>query len=273
MIARFLGARARVLGRIPLTVGIVATVAVVSALLALHHEPTGRAAAPSRPATVSHLPRPAVRLPVARPVTPRAAAAAPSSTTVVLRSGDTLSALAVRYRTTVAALQQLNHLGHSTLIYAGRALLVSGSAPQASVPARIPATAQVHSAAPVRAAAPVSGHGAAAAVSYALAQLGVPYRWGGAGNGGFDCSGLVMRAWQAGGVRLPHNAAAQADAGVRIARDQLRPGDLVVSNGFGHIQLYIGGGRVVEAPHTGAVVRVTALPPSAQVDAYIRVSA
>lgn len=125
----------------------------------------------------------------------------------------------------------------------------------------------------LRSPAPVAGRGAAAAVGYALAQLGVPYRWGGAGNGGFDCSGLVMRAWEAGGVQLPHNAAAQAHAGVRITRDQLRPGDLVLSNGFGHVQLYIGGGQVVEAPHTGAVVRITALPSSAQVDAYVRISA
>lgn len=115
--------------------------------------------------------------------------------------------------------------------------------------------------------------GAAAAVGYALAQLGVPYRWGGSGTDGFDCSGLVMRAWAAGGVRLPHNAAAQAAAGTRITRDQLRPGDLVLSNGFGHVQLYIGDGRVVEAPHTGAVVRITALPLSGQVDAYVHVAA
>jgi murein DD-endopeptidase MepM/ murein hydrolase activator NlpD len=112
---------------------------------------------------------------------------------------------------------------------------------------------------------------AAAAITFAKAHLGAPYRWGGTGPGGFDCSGLVIRAWQAAGVQLPRTAHAQAKAGPRITRDQLRPGDLVISNNYGHVQLYIGGSTVIEAPHTGAVVRVAALPAAGKVNAYVHI--
>ena len=105
-----------------------------------------------------------------------------------------------------------------------------------------------------------SGDSGPVAVAFAKAQLGKPYKWGGAGPAGFDCSGLVMRAWQAAGVELPHRAAEQWRAGVHVNRSQLRPGDLVLANGLGHVQMYIGDGKVVEAPHPGASVRITALP-------------
>jgi cell wall-associated NlpC family hydrolase len=107
-------------------------------------------------------------------------------------------------------------------------------------------------------------------VDFALAQLGVPYVWGGAGRSGYDCSGLVMRAWQTVGIDLPHEARLQARAGIRITRSELMPGDLVISNHYGHVALYIGGGRIIQAPHTGAVVSIAPLPRSG-VDAYVRV--
>lgn len=186
------------------------------------------------------------------------------STTISIKIqyGDTLWALAGRHGTTVEALQRLNGLGASTLIYAGRQLLVPsehevGPAP-GSAPASSPTTPTLQ--------------GAAAAVAYAKAQIGKPYLWGGTGPYAFDCSGLVLRAWQAGGVNLPRTTYEQANAGRRISRDQLVPGDLVLSNGFGHVQLYIGGGEVIEAPHTGATVWSGPLPPAYLVDAYVRVA-
>ncbi|GAB3900752.1 hypothetical protein GCM10029964_088570 [Kibdelosporangium lantanae] len=98
------------------------------------------------------------------------------------------------------------------------------------------------------------------AASFAKAQVGKPYQWGGAGPATFDCSGLVMRAWQAAGVELPHRAAEQWHSGVHVDRAQLRPGDLVLTSGLGHVQMYVGDGKVVEAPHPGASVRITPLP-------------
>jgi cell wall-associated NlpC family hydrolase len=110
----------------------------------------------------------------------------------------------------------------------------------------------------------------AAAVAYAEAQLGKPYVWGGAGPYGFDCSGLVMMAWQAGGVDLPHFTGAQWADTYHITAAQLRPGDLVFSNGFGHVQLYVGHGEVIQAPYTGQVVSYAPLLPAA-VDGYASV--
>ncbi|WP_205862873.1 C40 family peptidase [Planosporangium thailandense] len=124
---------------------------------------------------------------------------------------------------------------------------------------------------PVAATEPLNRHpNAEAAVRYALHQLGTPYVWGGTGDGGFDCSGLVMRAWQAGGVQLPRTTRQMINVGRRITRAQLARGDLVFTNNGGHVQLYIGHGRIVEAPHTGAVVRTGRLPRV--VTAYTRVS-
>jgi cell wall-associated NlpC family hydrolase len=111
----------------------------------------------------------------------------------------------------------------------------------------------------------------AEAVAYAEAQLGKPYVWGGAGPYGFDCSGLVMMAWQAGGVSLPHFTGDQWADAYHISGSQLEPGDLVFSNGFGHVQMYVGHGEVIQAPHTGEVVGYAPLPPPVQVDGYASV--
>ena len=110
-----------------------------------------------------------------------------------------------------------------------------------------------------------------AAVDYAEAQLGRPYEWGGAGPYAFDCSGLVMMAWQAGGISLPHYTVSQWDDTYHITGAQLRPGDLVFSYGFGHVQMYVGHGEVIQAPYTGAVVDYSPLPPPAEVDGYASV--
>lgn len=102
---------------------------------------------------------------------------------------------------------------------------------------------------------------AAVAVSYALAQLGTPYRWGGEGPGGFDCSGLIEAAYQAAGLELPRTAQQQYDAGPPLPPGQpLQPGDLVFfgpdPGQVGHVGIMINATEMVDAPHTGAVVRV-----------------
>jgi cell wall-associated NlpC family hydrolase len=110
-----------------------------------------------------------------------------------------------------------------------------------------------------------TGPAADTAVSYALAQLGTPYRWGGDGPGGFDCSGLVQAAYAAAGVALPRVAQAQFDAGPLLpAGGPLEPGDLVFfgSDPFhvDHVGLVVGSGEMVDAPHTDAVVRTEPFP-------------
>jgi cell wall-associated NlpC family hydrolase len=96
-------------------------------------------------------------------------------------------------------------------------------------------------------------------VSIAMSYLGVPYVWGGASPSGFDCSGLVMYAYAQIGVSLPHSSYAMAGMGTPVPYDQLQPGDLVFFDGDGHVGMYIGGGEYVNAPYTGAVVRVESL--------------
>ncbi len=106
---------------------------------------------------------------------------------------------------------------------------------------------------------PASGR-AGAAVRFAYDQLGKPYVYGAAGPNSYDCSGLTMRAWEAGGVSLPHNAEMQQQSTRSVSPSDIQPGDLVF---FGspayHVGIYIGGGKIIEAPHSGDVVKIIAL--------------
>ncbi|GGW30232.1 hypothetical protein GCM10010503_02170 [Streptomyces lucensis JCM 4490] len=98
---------------------------------------------------------------------------------------------------------------------------------------------------------------AAAAVSYAYAKLGSPYVWGATGPNAFDCSGLVQAAYRSAGVSLPRTSYAQINAGRRVSRSELRPGDLVFFySGVSHVGLYVGGGRMIHAPNPSAPVRL-----------------
>ena len=110
---------------------------------------------------------------------------------------------------------------------------------------------------------PGPGTAGAAAVAWALRQLGKPYQWGAAGPDAFDCSGLVLRAWQAAGVTLPRVAADQYGAGSHVPVADAAAGDLIFfatdpadPATVVHVGLSLGDGQMVDAPHTGAVVRV-----------------
>ncbi|MFC4032466.1 C40 family peptidase [Streptomyces polygonati] len=98
------------------------------------------------------------------------------------------------------------------------------------------------------------------ALGYAFAQLGKPYAWGAAGPDSFDCSGLTSRAWAHAGRAIPRTSEQQWAELPRVPMASLRPGDLVVYfQGATHVALYIGGGRVIEAPRPGATVQVSPL--------------
>lgn len=106
---------------------------------------------------------------------------------------------------------------------------------------------------------PASGR-AAAAVQYAMAQVGKSYVYGAAGPSAFDCSGLTMMAWAQAGVSLPHSSSAQYSSGPRIATGDLRPGDLVFYySPISHVGMYIGNGLIVNALNPGAGVQVSGL--------------
>ncbi len=98
---------------------------------------------------------------------------------------------------------------------------------------------------------------AAQAVAYAHRKLGSPYVWGATGPDAFDCSGLVLAAYRSAGVSLPRTTYAQIDAGRRVSRSELLPGDLVFFySGISHVGLYIGNGQMIHAPNPSAPVRV-----------------
>ena len=97
------------------------------------------------------------------------------------------------------------------------------------------------------------------AVGIAMQYLGTPYVYGGAGPGGFDCSGFIMYVYGQLGVSLPHNAAAQYGYGTPVDRSQLQAGDLVFFDGLGHAGIYVGGGSFIHSPHTGDVVKISSM--------------
>ena len=104
---------------------------------------------------------------------------------------------------------------------------------------------------------PVASGDVGAVIAFAQAQLGKPYQWAAVGPDRYDCSGLTMAAYATIGVQLPHNAAMQSTHGTRVPnRALLLPGDLVFfGNPAHHVGLYTGDGQMIDAPHTGAVVR------------------
>ena len=113
---------------------------------------------------------------------------------------------------------------------------------------------------PAPAPAPAPAKGAQAAINFAAAQIGDPYRWGASGPNAWDCSGLTSKAWAAGGKSLPHWSVGQYQASTPIKMSQLRPGDLVFwsssskSSSIFHVALYAGDGQIIHAPRTGRPV-------------------
>jgi peptidoglycan DL-endopeptidase CwlO len=102
--------------------------------------------------------------------------------------------------------------------------------------------------------------GAQRAVTVAMSQIGKPYIWAAEGPNGYDCSGLMLYAWRAGGRSLPHSSRIQFSTTVRVPLDQRRPGDLLFyGHPIHHVGMYIGNDQMVEAPHRGALVRVKSI--------------
>lgn len=99
-----------------------------------------------------------------------------------------------------------------------------------------------------------------AVLAYASTFLGVPYVWGGTSPSGFDCSGFTQYVFAHFGVNLPRVSEDQQNVGILVSRNNLQPGDLVF---FGtpahHVGIYVGNGNMINAPHTGAVLRIQSL--------------
>ena len=112
-------------------------------------------------------------------------------------------------------------------------------------------------------AAQGSGSAVATAIAFAKAQLGKPYQWGATGPGSYDCSGLVYAAYAAVGIHLARTTYQWQQDGPVIPLSKIQPGDLLFSAGSdgtpanpGHVVMYLGGGQVIQAPHTGEDVQI-----------------
>ena len=154
---------------------------------------------------------------------------------------------------------------HETALVAARQAYLAAQAAQRAAAAA--AAAENQDASPTWAA----GSGASTsqgdiAANWALTQIGKPYQWGGAGPDSYDCSGLTMVAWEHAGVQLAHYTGYQWEAGPQVPLDQLQRGDLVfyaTDNSdpatIHHVGIYIGNGEMVDAPYTGAFVRIDSI--------------
>jgi cell wall-associated NlpC family hydrolase len=112
-----------------------------------------------------------------------------------------------------------------------------------------------------------------AALVVAESRIGAPYRYGGAGPDAFDCSGLVAYAYRQAGITLPRTAAQQYAAVTPVRKRELRPGDLVFfrvnGRSVGHVGIYAGEERFVDAPQTGGTVRIASLEDSWYRERYV----
>jgi peptidoglycan DL-endopeptidase CwlO len=117
----------------------------------------------------------------------------------------------------------------------------------------------------------VSGS-AGVAVRFAYGAIGKPYEFGSGGPNSYDCSGLTSAAWAAAGKSLPHNARAQYGVVTHIKRSDLKPGDLVFYRGLGHVGIYVGNDRIIDAPRQGEPVDERSINRGMTIDGYGRVT-
>jgi len=151
-------------------------------------------------------------------------------------------------------------------------LLAAGLAGCASAPPPAPAPASPP-AAPERHASTEKPDVGARAARIAVEQVGVPYRYGGTGPTGFDCSGLVQYSYRKAGKSLPRTTGQLWNHTVTVPRKDLRAGDLLffsIDGTMQHVGLYLGDGHFVHAPSSGRTVTVESLRSDFYRDAFLR---
>jgi peptidoglycan DL-endopeptidase CwlO len=185
--------------------------------------------------------------------------------------------------TTIANLQEQERQREQRIAAAAAARLraelrarraaAQAAAAQPSAPTTTPAAPSTSGVVAPPVSVPVAnpGVGHPQAASIAMRYLGVPYVWGGSTPRGFDCSGLVMYVYAQLGISLAHFTGAQWSETMPISMSQAQPGDLVFFNGVSHVGIYLGGGQMINAPHTGSVVRVDSIGGFGSIDGFRRV--
>ena len=165
------------------------------------------------------------------------------------RTADGVAQLEAQYATQKASMTKLLDTQTSLL----KSLTAEQQATVAAQTVGGSATSGAVQTTPIAYTGPTSTQ-AGKAVAFAYAQLGKPYVWGATGPGSYDCSGLVSAAWASAGVSIPRTTYDQWASLPHIPLSDLEPGDLILYNGESHVAIYVGGGNIVDAPHTGAVV-------------------
>lgn len=175
----------------------------------------------------------------------------------VVKSGDSLWAIARQLGTSVASIKEINGLT-SDALKIGQTLKINASA--------------------VVNATPVSRSGDTASavrlLEDAAQYLGTPYKYGGSGPGGFDCSGFTSYLFARAGYSLPRTASGQYSIGTAVSQSELQPGDLVFfaggGNGIDHVGIYAGNGQMIHSssPRSGGVI-YTPLSSSYYANSYV----
>jgi peptidoglycan DL-endopeptidase LytF len=201
----------------------------------------------------------------------------------VVRRGDSLSSIALALGVDAAVLQQANGLSDPNQLKEGQTLTVQGGrqpvaatpVPSKAGPTKPAATtvppaptqaAKVASPTPRPAVAPAQGgNGGDRVAAAAMKYLGYRYVWGGQSPAGFDCSGFTWYVYKEAGISIPiHDPAGQLNAGRKVSRDALLPGDLVFFQntyqaGLSHVGVYLGGGRFINAESESVGVQVRSI--------------
>ena len=204
----------------------------------------------------------------------RATVSSSAGLTYTVRAGDGLSIIASRVKVSMSDLMAVNGFKRTTVILPGQVIKLPDHATVVASPGGGTTTPSSPTVAPTGA----SATGAAAAVAFARAQVGKPYRFNTAGPDTFDCSGLTKAAYAAAGVSLPHQSLAQSKLGTAVdwRAEQIRPGDLVFTissrapDQIGHVGIAISATQWVVAPFTGGNVSIANLPSKDRIQAVRR---
>ena len=182
-----------------------------------------------------------------------------------VKSGDFFSRIASRNGVSVRDLLAVNGFTMSTVIYPGQTIT-------------LPASATSVSTTPVLSAAAIKVN---KVLDFAKAQLGKPYEFGAVGPDSYDCSGLVRAAFRQVGISLPHSSYWQSFRGAAVdwRSEAIRPGDLVFTfsslnrTQISHVGIAISDSQWIEAPYTGANVRIARMPSDSRIQEVRRIIA